>query len=556
LQEFKASEKIVQKMTRDGLTEINKATGDAERISAREQDTPAIDPKNGAGQITDRLKSEHRAAVKKRAVRKANEQIRSQMKGVPGGKPVTRPSRNANGSKTGKLKYAASRPAREISLAAHGKLLDTEKENTGVESAHAAERAAESAARTANRQLQKSIQKRKIKRDYANAFRQGNTQAVQKAADTVKKTAQKATKTAQKTAAFAARHWKEIGIVLAIAALIALLFSGLSSCGAMMQGGVQSMIATSFTAEDTDIIAVDENYSALETGLRQQIDNIERDYPNYDEYRYSLDEIGHDTLELASYLAVKLNSYTPVEAQAELQRLFGQQYTLTVTPLTETRYRTETRTGSYTDAYGNLYTYTYTVEVPYDWYVLKVTLVNHSLGSVALDNLTDDQAKLYRVYLETQGNKPELFVDNVYVRSDYTGYDIPPEALTDERFAAMIQEAEKYLGYPYVWGGSSPATSFDCSGFVCWVINHSGVGNVGRTTAQGLYNLCAHIPPGEAKPGDLIFFQGTYDSAGPVSHVGIYVGNGMMIAAGNPIKYTNITTSYWTSHFYAYGRLP
>jgi cell wall-associated NlpC family hydrolase len=304
---------------------------------------------------------------------------------------------------------------------------------------------------------------------------------------------------------------------------------------------------------------VDGNYTALETALRQRIANIESEYPGYDEYRYSLDELGHDPFELASYLTALFNSYTPAQAQAELQRVFGQQYTLTLTPVTETRYRTETRTGSttYTDADGNSHTeyYTYTVEVPYSYYILNVSLVNRSFGSVAAANLTAEQKEMYDIYTETQGNKPYLFEGNVYVnRGEYTDYDVPPDALTDTTFAAMLAEAEKYLGYPYVWGGSSPSTSFDCSGFVSWVVNHSGW-SMGRLTANGLMNRCAIIPPSEARPGDLIFFQGTYDTSG-ASHVGIYVGNGMMIHCGNPISYASVTTAYWTNHFYAYGRLP
>jgi cell wall-associated NlpC family hydrolase len=247
--------------------------------------------------------------------------------------------------------------------------------------------------------------------------------------------------------------------------------------------------------------------------------------------------------------------YTREQVQSELQRLFNQQYTLTITPVTEIRYRTETRTGSYTDAEGNSHSYTYTVEVPYNYYILGVRLTNRSLGSVALSNLNAEQAEMYAVYMETQGNKPELFADNVYVnRGEYTDYDIPPEALTDTVFAAMITEAEKYLGYAYVWGGSSPSTSFDCSGFVSWVVNHSGW-SLGRLTANGLMGRCAIIPPGEARPGDLIFFQGTYDVSG-ASHDGIYVGGGMMIQCGYPIAYASIATSYWTNHFYCFGRLP
>jgi Cell wall-associated hydrolases (invasion-associated proteins) len=374
--------------------------------------------------------------------------------------------------------------------------------------------------------LSKALHKRKIRRDYAKAVRNGTAKGVKNTAATAKKTAQKATETAQKTGRFIARHWKGIAIVLAAILLIVFLFAGISSCGSMLQGGLTGIVGTSYTAEDDDINVVEGDYSALETGLRQQIGNIERDYPGYDEYRYFVDEIGHDPFELASYLTAKYNSYTREQVQAELQSLFGQQYTLTIQEVVEVRYRTETRTGTttYTDPEtGESYSedYEYEVEVPYDYYILNVTLNNKSLGSVIPANLTPEQLEMYAVYMETQGNKPYLFEGNVYVnRGEYTDYDIPPEALNDATFAAMIAEAEKYLGYPYVWGGSSPSTSFDCSGFVCWVINQSGVGSVGRTTANGLFNHCAIIPYSEAKPGDLIFFQGTYNTAG-ASHVGI-----------------------------------
>jgi hypothetical protein len=331
----------------------------------------------------------------------------------------------------------------------------------------------------------------------------------------------------------------------------------------MFGGGFNTIIATSYTAEDEEITGADADYTTLENGLRQRVNRIETDYPGYDEYRYSLDEIGHDPFELASYLTARYNDYTRAAVQGDLSALFSQQYALTFSPVTEVRYRTETRTGSYswTDADGNTHTetYTYEVQVPYNYYILNVKLVNRSLGSVALSNLTPEQAEMYDVYMETKGNKPELFADNVYVnRGEYTDYDIPPNALTDVKFAAMIREAEKYLGYPYVWGGSSPSTSFDCSGFVSWVINQSGAGSVGRMTANGLFNYCAIIPTSQAKPGDLIFFIGTYDAPDHTmpSHVGIYVGDNMMLHCGNPISYASVTTSYWTSHFFAYGRLP
>lgn len=499
---------------------------------------------------------------------------------------------------SGKLKVnPLDRPAREAGAAVHGEIHKVEGDNTGVEGAHKAEQLGEKAAGFAGRKLKqgyhshkmkpyraaakaedaafkanvnakyrqelrnnpqlananplsKAWQKRKIRRDYAKAIRQGYAPGLRGVGQRAKKYAQKATKTAQKTGAFIMRHKKGVIIALAVVLIFILLFAGLSSCGSMFAGGFNSIIASSYTAEDEAITDVDGDYSALEIGLRQDIDNIPRDYPGYDEYRYFVDEIGHDPFALASYLTAKYHDYTREEVQAELAALFAQQYTLTVQEEIEVRYRTETHTDPETGE-------SYDVEVPYNYYILNVTLKNKAIGTIAGETLTAEQKEMYDIYMETLGNKPYLFADNPNVdRGEYTDYDIPPEALTDERFAAMIAEAEKYLGYPYVWGGSSPSTSFDCSGFVCWVINQSGVGSVGRTTATGLFNHCTAIPPSEAKPGDLIFFHSTYDSAGPVSHVGIYVGNGMMIHCGNPISYASVTSSYWTEHFYAYGRLP
>ena len=303
----------------------------------------------------------------------------------------------------------------------------------------------------------------------------------------------------------------------------------------------------------------------MEAALQRKIDNIESSYPGYDEYNYYLDEIGHDPYQLAAYLTALFEDYTRSEVQATLHTLFELQYDLKLEEKVEIRYRTETRTGSrtHTDRETGEVTeedYEYEVEVPYEYYILNVTLTNKNLGHVITESggMNEDQAERYAILLQTKGNKAYLFADDPYVSTsnEYLKYDIPGEALTDARFANMIREAEKYLGYPYVWGGSSPSTSFDCSGFVSYVINHCGNGwNVGRMTANGLMDHCAIIRPGEAKPGDLIFFQGTYNTSG-ASHVGIYVGNGMMIHCGNPISYASINTSYWQQHFYCYGRIP
>ena len=498
----------------------------------------------------------------------------------------------------------ADRPLREAKNFVHGKVSEVEKDNSGVEGAHKSEKVAERAGGYASRKLKEGYrshklkpyreaakaeaaskkadtdylyhktlkenpelasnplsrfyQKQQIKRQYAKdlraAQRAGRTAGkTAGAAKNTRKATQKAGEATKKTTDFIARHWKAILTVGVFLLLIVMIFTGLSSCAAVIQGGFSSVLGTSYTAEDEAIREVEADYKELESGLREEIADVETDYPDYDEYQYHLDEIGHDPFALASYLTAKLYDYTREEAQAEIQALFEKQYTLTLREEIQTRYRTETTTDPETGE-------TTTEEVPYDYYILHVTLTNKNIETLAGELLTLEQKELFDVYMETKGNKPDVFGEDYAAGTpgggQYTDYEIPPEALSDERFAAMIAEAEKYLGYPYVWGGSSPSTSFDCSGFVCWVINHSGAGSVGRTTAQGIFNHTTPIAPSEAKPGDIIFFTGTYDSGSAVSHVGIYVGNGMMIHCGNPISYASVNTPYWQSHFYSYGRLP
>ena len=342
-----------------------------------------------------------------------------------------------------------------------------------------------------------------------------------------------------------------------------ILTSALSSCSVMFQGGSNVILGTSYTATDEDIIGANDDYKALEASLQRKINNIESTNPGYDEYKYHLDEINHNPYELTSYLTVKFEDYTRAEVQSTIRALFDRQYDLSLREEIQIKTRTETRTGTRTVTdpdTGETTTeiYEYEVEVEYEYRILHVTLKNKGLGVVISGmGMSEDEMERYAVLLQTQGNRSYLFEDDIYANpgGEYTDYDIPGEALTDERFARMIREAEKYLGYPYVWGGSSPSTSFDCSGFVSWVINHCGNGwNVGRLGAQGLMNICDIIPKSEAKPGDLIFFQGTYDTSG-ASHVGIYVGNGMMIHCGNPISYASIEIPYWQQHFYCFGRL-
>lgn len=406
-------------------------------------------------------------------------------------------------------------------------------------------------------------QKHNIKKEYAAARAGKGGKATAKGAE---KTAKGAKNLTQKITDFCVSHKTALLWVLAIGLLFMVISGMFSACSTMFQGGTQVVLGTSFTAEDEDILGVDEDYTALENDLRSQVDNIESTHPGYDEYRYALDEIGHNPYELAAYLTVVFEDYTREEVQATLQQLFEQQYELILEEEVEIRTRTETRTGTRTHTdpeTGETWEeeYEYEVEVEYEYYILNVTLQNYGLGSVIRSSgLSADQLERYEVLLETLGNRSYLFGEDVSSApgggGEYTDYDIPGEALTDTAFANMIREAEKYLGYPYVWGGSSPSTSFDCSGFVSWVINNCGNGwSVGRQTANGLKNLCDIIPPFEAKPGDLIFFQGTYNTSG-ASHVGIYVGNGMMIHCGDPISYASIQTNYWQQHFYCFGRIP
>ena len=412
-------------------------------------------------------------------------------------------------------------------------------------------------------------QKRAIRREYAAARRAEEHaaeagSAAGKSTQAVRGIGQKLSELKDHVFEYAAEHPHVLLITGGLALLLLLVCSSMSSCSSFLPGGSAAVVATTFTARDEDIIGANDDYKAMEADLSAKIDRIKSDYPGYDEYNFNLDEIGHDPYQLTAYLTVFFEDYTRDEVQAALKQLFDQQYELELAPETEIRTRTETRTGHRTvrnpDGTTDREEYTYEVEVEYEYHILNVTLRNKNLGHIITESggMSGDQAERYAVLLETKGNKAYLFADDPYVATSdaYLDYDIPGEALTDTKFANMIHEAEKYLGYPYVWGGSSPSTSFDCSGFVSYVINHCGNGwNVGRQTAEGLRNSCSIIPAGAAQPGDLIFFQGTYETAG-ASHVGIYVGNNMMIHCGNPIQYASIDTPYWRQHFYCFGRLP
>ncbi len=418
-------------------------------------------------------------------------------------------------------------------------------------------------------ELSKEMQKKRIRKEMTEATRKrAEKEAANEVGSLSKKFVDKAEDLAGKLAEWIGEHLAEhpllVIAIVAIAILLMVIMTSLSSCSVAGGGMTNVTIATSYTAQDETIRQVEQDYKDLEADLQTTLNNIERDHPGYDEYRYDLSEIGHNAHSLAALLTVLYEDYTRSEVQSMLQTIFDKQYELTLTEVVETRTRTETRTGYRTvdngDGTTSVESYTYEVEVEYEYYILKVKLTNKAIADlVSTLGLTADQLERYEILKETYGNKAGVFGSgDIYSEAnpgDYQDYDIPAEALTDQAFAKMINEAEKYLGYPYVWGGSSPSTSFDCSGFVSYVINHCGNGwNVGRQTANGLLGKCSRVSASEAKPGDLIFFQGTYATSG-ASHVGIYVGNGMMIHCGNPIQYASINSNYWQSHFYTFGRI-
>ena len=485
-------------------------------------------------------------------------------------------------------------PANFVLSQVHREVRQSEDDNVGVEAAHKVEQAVESGGRlvqSAHRAhqlkpyraairaekkleranldaLQKKAeidsptsnpvskwqQKQAIKKQYAAAKHNQAAQTTAKAAENTAKAAKKAAEKAEKAGKYVWEHRRGFAIAVAILLMLAFLLNGLSSCSVIMDGVGSGIAASTYPSQDADMLGAEAQYCEMEAELQRYLDTYESTH-DYDEYHFDLDTIEHDPYVLISIItALHQGEWTLDEVQGTLQMLFDRQYILTEDVVVETRYRTETDT--WTDADGNTHTDTY--QVPYDYYICTVTLENFNLSHVPVYIMSEEQLGMYATYMATLGNRPDLFPGSgyigKYVEGSYTDYDIPPEALDDEVFAAIIKEAEKYLGYPYVWGGSSPSTSFDCSGFVSWVINHSGW-DVGRLGAQGLCNICTPVSSANVKPGDLVFFTGTYDTPG-VSHVGIYVGNNIMIHCGDPISYANLNSSYWQSHFYRYGRLP
>ena len=485
-------------------------------------------------------------------------------------------------------------PANLILSQVHREVRQSEDDNVGVEAAHKVEQAVESGGRlvqSAHRAhqlkpyraairaekkleranldaLQKKAeidsptsnpvskwqQKQAIKKQYAAAKHNQAAQTTAKAAENTAKAAKKAAEKAEKAGKYVWEHRRGFAIAAAILLMLAFLLNGLSSCSVIMDGVGSGIAASTYPSQDADMLGAEAQYCEMEAELQRYLDTYESTH-DYDEYHFDLDTIEHDPYVLISMItALHQGEWTLDEVQGTLQMLFDRQYILTEDVVVETRYRTETDT--WTDADGNTHTDTY--QVPYDYYICTVTLENFNLSHVPVYIMSEEQLGMYATYMATLGNRPDLFPGSgyigKYVEGSYTDYDIPPEALDNEVFAAIIKEAEKYLGYPYVWGGSSPSTSFDCSGFVSWVINHSGW-DVGRLGAQGLCNICTPVSSANVKPGDLVFFTGTYDTPG-VSHVGIYVGNNIMIHCGDPISYANLNSNYWQSHFYRYGRLP
>ena len=485
-------------------------------------------------------------------------------------------------------------PANFVLSQVHREVRQSEDDNVGVEAAHKVEQAVESGGRLvqsahrahqlkpyraairAERKLERANidalqkkaeidsptsnpvskwqQKQAIKKQYAAAKHNQAAQTTAKAAENTAKAAKKAAEKAEKAGKYVWEHRRGFAIAAAILLMLAFLLNGLSSCSVIMDGVGSGIASSTYPSQDADMLGAEAQYCAMEAELQRYLDTYESTH-DYDEYHFDLDTIEHDPYVLISMItALHQGEWTLDEVQGTLQMLFDRQYILTEDVVVETRYRTETDT--WTDADGNTHTDTY--QVPYDYYICTVTLENFNLSHVPVYIMSEEQLGMYATYMATLGNRPDLFPGSgyigKYVEGSYTDYDIPPEALDDEVFAAIIKEAEKYLGYPYVWGGSSPSTSFDCSGFVSWVINHSGW-DVGRLGAQGLCNICTPVSSANVKPGDLVFFTGTYDTPG-VSHVGIYVGNNMMIHCGDPISYANLNSNYWQSHFYRYGRLP
>ena len=574
MKELKAKPKVTQAMTRDGLTLENQATGEVENISSREAEQDYTPEAGGtAEKLLERADDAHDRHKAKKSAKQAaataaegdaalhRPSSRLQLTEEERADPDLQPYIRKADQKADKLDAARDAiPKKRVVVKETVYDEATGKAKSALRFEQQDKGPPKLKPNPAGRPVSRFWQKQQIKRQYAKAARTaGQTagtaaQGAAKTAASSTKAAKAAAEESKRAASFVARHWKGSLAVLVLGLLLLMVLTGLQSCTAMFGSAGGGIAASSYFSEDSDMLAAEDAYAALEAELQAYLDNYEATH-DYDEYHFNLDSIEHDPYVLISILsALHDGQFTIGEVRSDLQMLFDKQYILTETVVVETRYRTETDT--WTNADGNTHTDTY--EVPYDYYICTVTLENFNLSHVPVYIMDEETLSAYSLYMSTLGNRPDLFSGSQYPHAstlkEPTHYDVPPEALEDERFAAMLKEAEKYIGYPYVWGGSSPSTSFDCSGFISWVINHSGW-NVGRLGAQGLYNICTPVSSSQAKPGDLVFFVGTYDTPG-VSHVGLYVGNSVMLHCGDPISYTNLNSNYWQSHFYSFGRLP
>ncbi|ENZ05347.1 C40 family peptidase [Enterocloster clostridioformis] len=533
-------------------------------------------PKSPKSKFRQKSQQEQAAASKLR-MEKRGEKLEAAKEKLAKQKPPKKP---------GPVKRVGRVASSSVHGFVHGKIYENEHENVGIEGAHRSELAGEAVLRHGSRYVRRKIrehpakavqraeskyikatadyhfhtaaqehpelsknalsrywQKRRLRRRYQKQAKEAAKHGAQAAG----KTAVTTEKLAARAVGFVKRH--PVGCLLAPACVLLMLVMQSCSSSLVTLGNstIGAVGASTYPCEDGDLLGAESAYCGLEAELSGYLDSYESTH-DYDEYHFDLDGIEHDPYVLLSLLcSLHEGQWKLDQVEGSLQMLFDHQYILTEDVVVEVRYRTETRT----DSEGN----DYDVEVPYNYYICYVTLENKNLSHLPVYLLSEDQMSRYAIYMATLGNRPDLFPGSEYV-GKYTetpdGYEVPGEYLDDETFAAMLSEAQKYIGYPYVWGGSSPSTSFDCSGYVSWVINHSGW-NVGRLGAQGLYNICT--PTSSPKPGDLVFFKGTYDTPG-VSHCGIYVGDNTMLHCGDPIGYANLNTSYWQSHFYAYGRLP
>lgn len=659
---FRGRDKIVQKMTKDGLVDKNLRTGEQKSATAAEKPEQEDSAKETAEKETDKEPvmdeeicmdaedgkeepARHHSTAKQSADYYKAHQEDGKPKDAPAesdAEPPTKKGRLSFEDEKGGIvrgmgmgvKKVAKKGVDTATGFAHQKVHQVEKDNSGVEAAHKSEEAAErlhhfvkgrkkpkdksaraekrggedqkssrlkfseSEGGTAENAAEPSLKKKQSqppptaaggeaktvgakfyqKKQYKDAY--AAAKRGQKAGTAASKQAAAATNTITEKAKAAVQEivvqnktlWVGIGVGIL---LVMVMLGAFSSCGAAIQGTGSTFVGTTYPSKDADMKGAEEDYLELEKELDKQIRQMESTHPGYDEYRYQLDEIGHDPYQLISHLTAVYEQFTRGQVKPVIKELFKQQYLLKVWETIEIRTRMETRVGvrPTIDAIGNvsMETYTYQEEVEYEYKILNVLLKNKGFDTIARKNMNRKQTGRYDAYNLTYGNRPELFgAGSPTYSGGTTGsigtggaggsgggfkYDIPSEALSDEKFAKMIKEAEKYLGMPYVWGGSSPSTSFDCSGFVCWVINNSGNGwSVGRTTANGLRGKCSYVSSADAQPGDLIFFEKTYNTVG-ASHVGIYVGNGMMIHCGDPISYTSINSTYWQSHFLGFGRI-